>query len=159
MRPAPAAVDLGALAREVAGQLAVLAEERRVGIDVSIEGRLTVAADPLMIAQALMNVLDNAIRFSPEDGQVRIWARTDVKEHHLIVDDEGPGIPPDQRERVLERFCRIDEGRARGDGGAGLGLAIVQWAVSANEGRIVIDENAAGGARLILSFPRSRADS
>ena len=159
VRPAPAAVDLGALAREVAGQLAVLAEERRVGIDVSIEGRLTVAADPVMIAQALMNVLDNAIRFSPEDGQVRIWARTDVKEHHLIVDDEGPGIPPGQRERVLERFYRIDDGRARGDGGAGLGLAIVQWAVSANEGRIVIDESAAGGARLILSFPRSRAES
>ena len=159
LRPARAAIDLGALAREVAGQLAVLAEERRVDVDVSFEGWLMVAVDRLMIGQALMNVIDNGIKFTPEGKKVRIWARTDAREHHLIVDDEGPGIPSDQRARVLERFYRIDDGRARGAGGVGLGLAIVQWAVTANQGRIVIDDNDAGGARIIMSFLRSPAGS
>lgn len=157
VRPAAEAVDLRVLAEDVAGQLLVLAEERRVEIDVAIREPLVVTTDPIMAREAVINVLDNAIKFTPEGGRVRISARSTDREHQLVVDDEGPGIPPEQRTRVLERFYRVDGWRDRGPGGAGLGLAIVHRAVTANRGRVVIDSNEAGGARVMLALPRSEA--
>lgn len=154
VRPSPEDVDLRTLVQDVAGQLSVLAEERQVEIDVAFHEPLVVAADPVMARQAVINVLDNAIKFTREGGRVRIWSRSPGREQQLVVDDEGPGIAPDQRRRVLERFYRIEGGRERGPGGAGLGLAIVHWALTANQGRIDIDTNEAGGARVVLSFPR-----
>jgi two-component system phosphate regulon sensor histidine kinase PhoR len=108
-----------------------------------------------MIRQALMNVVDNAIKFAPEGGRVRIWATSNDREHSLIVDDDGPGIPPDERERVLERFYRIEGGPARASSGTGLGLAIVAWAIEAHQGQLTIDANDGGGARVVLTLPRS----
>jgi two-component system sensor histidine kinase TctE len=143
------------VAAEVAAQLAVLAEERGVGIDVRIGADLPVVADPLMIRQAIMNVVDNAIKFSPEGGQVRIRASSTAREHALIVDDDGPGIPPDERERVFERFYRVEGGSAHHREGTGLGLAIVAWAIEAHHGRLVIGENEQGGARVVLALPRN----
>lgn len=154
VRPAAEAVDLGELAWDVARHLSVLAEERRVDIDVAVREPLLVTCDPTMARQAVINVLDNAIKFTRQGGRVRISGNSTDHEHGLIVDDEGPGIPRDQRTRVLERFYRIEEGRDRGPGGAGLGLAIVQRAMAANQGRVLIESNDAGGARVILSLPR-----
>lgn len=151
----PTSLDLGDLAREVAGQLAVLAEERGITIDVAADEPLFVTADRLMIRQALMNVVDNAIKFTPDGGRVRTWATSTDRAHSLIVDDEGPGIPPDERERVLERFYRIEGGPARASGGIGLGLAIVAWVIEAHQGQVAIDANDGGGARLVLTLPRS----
>jgi len=155
VRPTREQVDFRVLARDVVGQLSVLAEDRRIDISLELERPLTVVADPVMMRQAVINVLDNAIKFTPDGGKVSIWSESDAHEHRLVVDDEGPGIPPEQRQRVLERFYRIDGGRDRGAGGTGLGLAIVQWAMTANHGRLVIDGNDAGGARVILALPRS----
>ena len=148
-------LDLRTLAQDAAGQLSVLAEDRRITIDVDLPHPLVVTTDPIMAQQAVTNVLDNAIKFTPKGGRVRIWSATDAHEHCLILDDEGPGVPVDQRQRVLERFYRIDAGRARDTGGTGLGLAIVHRALAANRGRIVIDSNETGGARVILALPRS----
>jgi signal transduction histidine kinase len=75
--------------------------------------------------------------------------------YHLVVDDEGPGIPETQRTRVLERFHRLDGDEGKGTRpGAGLGLAIADWALRANHGRIAIEAGDRGGARVILSLPR-----
>ncbi len=156
-RPALETVDLQAITDDVVGQLAVLAEERDVTIDVRLAGPLVVVCDPVMARQAILNVVDNAIKFTRPRGRVTIWSRTPAEWQELIVDDEGAGIPPDQRERVLQRFYRIGEGRGRAEGGAGLGLAIVHWALTANRGRIAIDGNPAGGARIVLSLPRPDA--
>jgi heavy metal sensor kinase len=153
-RPARQELDLHALARDVASQLSVLAEDRSVSIDARLDGPMIVSADPMMVRQAVTNVLDNAIKFTREGGRVRISSRTLAHDCHLLVDDEGPGIPMEERERVLQRFYRLDGGRDRGVGGAGLGLAIVHWAMTANGGRVGIDENDRGGARVVLALPR-----
>jgi heavy metal sensor kinase len=148
-------VDLRVLAQDVASQLSVLAEERDIAIDVAIDHPLPVTTDAVMARHAVSNVLDNAIKYTREGGRIRIWSESSRDEHRIIVDDEGPGIPEDQRQRVLERFYRID-GSHSGRLGAGLGLAIVQWALTANGGRVVIGEGDAGGARVALSWPASR---
>ena len=151
----PSLLDLGDLAREVAGQLAVLAEERGITIEVAADQPLPVPADALTLRQALMNVVDNAIKFTPDGGRVRIRSASTIRDHSLIVDDDGPGIPPEQRERVLERFYRIENGRAQAAGGTGLGLAIVASAIEAHQGRLTIDANESGGARIVLTLPCS----
>lgn len=149
------AVDLGDLAREAAGLLSVLAEEGGVRIDVAACPPLPVVADVLMIRQAITNVVDNAVKFTPTGGHVRIWSTSTDRERSLIVDDDGPGIPPEQRERVLERFYRIEGGPTQTVGGTGLGLAIVAWALKAHQGRLTIDGNEGGGARITLTLPCS----
>jgi heavy metal sensor kinase len=154
-RAHPERVDLSVVAREVAGQLAVLAEERDVAIDVALDGAMPVSADAVMLRQAVMNVIDNAIKFTPGGRRVRIWSETGERTHDLVVDDEGPGIPHAHRARVFERFHRVEDGRSRDVPGAGLGLAIVHWAVTANQGRVSVDDNPSRGARLRLSFPRA----
>ena len=152
-------VDLRTLAQDVAGQLSVLAEDRGINIDVVLERPLVVTTDAIMARQAVTNVLDNAIKFTPRGGRVRISSATDAHEHRLIIDDEGPGVPVDQRQRVLERFYRIDGGCDRDTGGTGLGLAIVHRALTANRGRLLIDSNDGGGARVVLALPRSDSAS
>jgi heavy metal sensor kinase len=153
VRPAISDFDLHELAREVAGNLSVLCEERNIRLDLALPGSLPVAADPVMVRQALTNVLDNAIKFSPDGGQVRIWSRKGDG-HEIVVDDQGPGIAAQERDLVFERFYRGRAGREGSADGVGLGLAIAHHALAANHGRLVIDSNEDGGARIGLVFPR-----
>ncbi len=148
-------VDLAGVARDVAGQLAVLADERGVELVVTAAGPLDVKGDRTMIRQAVINVIDNAIKFTAPDSRVTVSSVSTPDEHQLIVDDQGPGIPEDHRGRVVERFYRMDRDRERGTEGSGLGLSIVQWAMTANHGRLELAANPDDGARVILALPRT----
>jgi len=150
-----APVDLADVARHVVNQLSVLADERGVELLVTVRPPLPVTGDDMMIRQALINVIDNAIKFSPPGSRVAISSVSTPTQHHLIVDDQGPGIPEDQRHRVIERFYRLDRDRESGPEGTGLGLAIVQWAVTANRGRLELASNPDGGARVTITLPRT----
>ncbi|HXA54816.1 MAG TPA: ATP-binding protein [Solirubrobacteraceae bacterium] len=121
----------------------------------------TLIADPDRIAQALRNLIVNALEHTAErDGLVRLRGeRIDGGRVRLIVEDDGPGIQPDQRERVFDRFHRTDAARDRASGGAGLGLAIVRAIAEAHGGRASARESDAGGARLELELPRFSADT
>jgi heavy metal sensor kinase len=155
VQPAIEVLDLATLTSEVADQLVVLAEDRQVALEVSLSGPIMIRADATMVRQAVMNVLDNAIKYTRPDSVVRIWADSSSTHHRLAIDDEGPGIPPEHRAFVAERFYRIDDGRAREAGGSGLGLSITEWALTVHDGRLEIDGNPAGGARIWLVFPRA----
>jgi heavy metal sensor kinase len=155
LRLCPVALDLGDLARDVAGQLAVLAEDRGITVDVAISTPLSVTVDPVVIRQAVMNVVDNAIKFAPEGGRVRIRATSTGGAHALVVDDDGPGIPLKDRARVLERFYRVEGSPAQATTGSGLGLAIVAWAIEAHHGHLAIDASESGGARVVMALPRT----
>ena len=157
VRPLHDHVDLDAMARDVSVKLAVLAEDRGVTIDIEAGPPRIVSTDAVMARQALTNVLDNAIKFAPEGGHIRIWFDSGPGEQRVVIDDDGPGIPEDQRVRVLERFYRIDGGEHRRRGGTGLGLAIVHRAVIANGGRVLIAESESGGARVVLAWPRGES--
>jgi signal transduction histidine kinase len=120
-------------------------------IDTSAVSAGRVSADPAALRRVLRNLADNATRaartrislgLSELDGLVV-----------LTVDDDGPGIPATERERVFERFVRLDESRARNDGGNGLGLAIVAELVAAHGGSVAIAEGDLGGARFVVTLP------
>ena len=112
-------------------------------------------ADPDRLAQALRNLARNAIaQTQAPQGLVRVdLARHGPGTVRITVSDDGPGIPPELRKRVFERFYRTDEARARAEGGAGLGLAIVQAIAEAHHGSVPVTESPAGGAAFALDLP------
>ena len=147
-------VDLGDLARDVVTSLGILAEERQQRLEVAADANVRVSADRLVLRDAITNVVDNAIKYSPSGSTITMRIEADAVEATLSVTDEGPGIPAEHRERIFDRFYRIDEGRSRGSGGAGLGLAIAKWAVDANGGRLSLASSGSGSV-FRITLPRS----
>jgi heavy metal sensor kinase len=151
----PAELDLAALAREVAGDLDVLAEERRLTLRIDAPADpVLVTADRSTLRQAVANLLDNAIKYSPEGAEVHLAVRCTRAEAVLAVADAGPGIAAEHLPHIFDRFYRADAGRARDQrGGAGLGLAIARWAVEANGGRIEVESTPERGSvfRVVLA--------
>ncbi len=147
------------LACEAAGQLAVLAEEREQTIKVDVTERLCLFVDRLMFRQALVNLIDNAIKYGPHGGLVRIRvAALPAPDRGLALDveDNGPGIAPVHREHVFDRFYRVDHGRTPGRGGVGLGLPLVKWVAEAHDGRVLLEEATGGGCRFRIVLPPAR---
>ncbi|HEY0363585.1 MAG TPA: HAMP domain-containing sensor histidine kinase [Solirubrobacteraceae bacterium] len=114
---------------------------------------LLVEADEGRLAQALRNLLRNAIAHTAENGVVELSVQAEGGRLRFVVDDDGPGIPVQQRAAIFDRFHRLDGGRSRDAGGAGLGLAIVSAIASAHGGRVWAQAAPAGGARMVLEIP------
>ncbi|KZX21625.1 putative sensor histidine kinase TcrY [Rathayibacter tanaceti] len=123
-------------------------------VDASGVSPVQVVADEALLSRALRNLVDNAVRHRV--SRLALTCRSDGAEAVLAVDDDGPGIPDAERERVLERFVRLDEGRARDAGGSGLGLAIVAGIAAAHGGRVIVGGSALGGARVEVRVPLAR---
>jgi signal transduction histidine kinase len=151
--------DEGAVARhprDVDLDDLALAEARRLraaGLEVDVAhvqgGR--VRGDEPALGQVVRNLTDNAARHAT--SAVRISVADGAAGVELIVEDDGPGIPEDQRARIFERFVRLDEARARDDGGSGLGLAIVEEIVRAHGGSVSVSSSELGGARFVVRLP------
>jgi signal transduction histidine kinase len=139
-------LELGDVAREVAGRLP--AEGARV--TVGLDGGARVRGDRQALGRAVQNLLDNAVRHAT--SRVEVSVGSDGGLAVLAVTDDGPGIPPGDRERVFERFTRLDDSRSREHGGAGLGLAIAREIVRAHGGELTA-EDGAPGARLVMRLP------
>ncbi len=135
------------------GEIVLAETERFDTVDTSgVEpGRVT--GDALGLRRVVRNLLDNAVRHAA--AQVRVTVSDDAGEVVLTVEDDGPGIPPEDRKRVFERFIRLDEGRHRDAGGAGLGLAVVGEIVRGHRGTVTIEDGSLGGARFVVRIPRS----
>jgi two-component system OmpR family sensor kinase len=146
-------IDLPAYVKELWDGMSLVAE-RRFELEAVAAG--TLLADPDRLAQALRNLLANAVEHTaPERGRVLLRVQCAGKDRVLfIVEDDGPGIPADQRERVFDRFHRTDTARDRASGGTGLGLAIVGAIVKAHEGHVRVEQASIGGARVVLELPR-----
>jgi two-component system, OmpR family, sensor kinase len=112
--------------------------------------------DPDLIAQVVRNLLSNARRHAGPGGRVALSARADGAGVVVSVDDDGPGIPPQQRERVFDRFHRSEPSRDRATGGSGLGLGIARSIVELHGGRIWVDDSPLGGARVSFGLPVQR---
>lgn len=145
--------DLGELAREAASSLGILAEERNQTIDVSISDGLVVPVDRLVLREALTNVLDNAIKYSPNKSTVGIRVERVDDRAMVAVTDQGPGVSPEHRELIFDRFFRVDQSRTRNGGGAGLGLAIAKWAVEIHGGQLTVHDGPRGGSEFRIVLP------
>jgi signal transduction histidine kinase len=146
---APDSVNLVELAQDVVGHLGVLAEEKGQSISVDASGTPTAAADRVVLRQALINLVDNAIKFTPNGGQVSI--RVSGSNGVVLVDvsDTGPGIPAASQERIFDRFYRADEESGIG---AGLGLSIAKGAVEANGGELKLAYSGPDGTTFRISL-------
>ena len=132
------------------------AEQRQVGIDVQppCRANLALKADAERLAQAVANVLDNAVKFSAPGGQVKVGIEAGPKDVRLSVKDDGEGIPCDQLATIFERFQRVDNSDARRSGGTGLGLAISKSIVEAHGGLIEASSDGPGtGATVSFTLP------
>jgi signal transduction histidine kinase len=130
----------------------VLAATRAVAIDV--QGDFTdipARGDEELLRQLVMNLLDNAIRFSPDGGVVRVSLQRSGENAEVIVEDSGPGIPAADHDRVFERFVRLDQAGA--DGGAGLGLAIARWIAERHGGTLRVANSGQVSSRFAFSLP------
>jgi heavy metal sensor kinase len=144
-------VDLPELAENVAAHLGVLAEEKRQTIAIEARGAAVALVDRSVLRQALINLVDNAIKFTPAGGSVRIRIARTPTEAVLDVIDSGPGVPEDARMRIFDRFYRGDGLDA---GGTGLGLSIARGAVEANGGRLTLEHSGPDGSTFRIAVPR-----
>jgi two-component system phosphate regulon sensor histidine kinase PhoR len=136
-----APIEPRAIARRAADALAGPAAARGTRIEVELDDAPAVQADEGALHQVLVNLLDNAIKYTQDGGRIVVGARRDGERVRLEVRDDGPGIAPSDRERVFERFYRVDPGRSREMGGTGLGLSIVKHLLDAMDGKVGIAPN------------------
>jgi len=130
-----------------------------VEVAVVVEpGDLVADADPERVHQVVANLLENAVRHSPAGGRVGMRASTGASRGAVRIEvcDEGPGIEPDQVDRVFERFYRTDAARSEDAGGAGLGLAIARWIVDMHGGRIHAEAREPTGCRMVVELPATQ---
>jgi len=149
-RSAFAGFDLAPLLSDLVELYGAVAEERGARLDTKVPKHLPAYGDAAMIQQAVANLLDNAVKFSPTGGIVRLVATAQPHAIEISVIDGGPGIPPDDRVRVTERFFRGEA--ARSTPGAGLGLALVQAVAQLHGGTLLLTD-AAPGLCAVLSLP------
>jgi heavy metal sensor kinase len=151
-------VDIPELAEEIAEQLGVLAEEKNQSIKVQSQVVPRWIGDRVMLRQALLNLVDNAIKYSPVGGSIEILVTQSTEGTLIDVTDTGPGIPADLRSRVFDRFYRVDKARSRANGGTGLGLAIAKWAVEVNGGRLSLEPTTDVGSRFRITLSQTAVD-
>jgi signal transduction histidine kinase len=145
-----APVDLALLVQDVAELYEPLAAERNQSLSVAAPGPLWAPGDRNMLVQALANLVDNAVKYTPPGGCIAIAAERDGRTARVVVSDSGAGIPAELRERVLERFFRVDASRSTP--GSGLGLSLVKAVAQFHGARLDLTDNHPG-LRIALSIP------
>jgi two-component system, OmpR family, phosphate regulon sensor histidine kinase PhoR len=146
--------DVASLFRAVAADLARPIERGHVQVEMVVEPEARIALfDPVKLHDALRNLLENAVNYSPDGGHIRLGARVDGRDLALTVSDDGPGLPESDLNRVFERFYRVEKSRAGGPGGTGLGLSIVRHLVELHGGRVQAENQPGGGALFTIRLP------
>ena len=146
-------LPLHAFAASLIAELQIRATERGTKIVNEIPEALHGRADPDRLEQVFVNLIDNAVKYGKANGRVAVKGRTVNGHVELCVTDDGPGIPAEARERVFERFYRLDKARARDAGGTGLGLAIVKHIIQSHGGKVWVESAAGRGAQFYFTLP------
>jgi two-component system phosphate regulon sensor histidine kinase PhoR len=133
------------------------AEARDIRVEIDVDPALRVRADEKALDQILVNYLDNAVKYTPGGGTVRVSAHRRADRVRIDVTDDGPGIAPQHRQRIFERFYRVDPGRSRDMGGTGLGLSIVKHLADALDGDAGMDPAQPRGSTFWVALPGAQA--
>lgn len=141
------------LVQQAVEDMRPLAEEKNQNLTLALDRQVLILADEATLRLALVNLLDNAIKYTPPSGAISVRSRTRGDDFFIEVTDTGPGIPEEHRDRIFDRFYRAEKGRSGEPGGAGLGLAIAKWAAEASGGRIELETREKQGSTFRLVFP------
>src|SRR5437016_2082997 len=153
-------IPLVRLAKEASSVVEFLAEEKRQQIDIEGDADLLVSVDRLILRQAIVNLLDNAIKYAPSASRILVRAQPGANNQvFLDVVDQGPGIRSEHQPHVFDRFYRVDKARTREWGGTGLGLSITRWAVEAHGGDITLKSEEGQGSTFRVSLPLAKGSS
>jgi heavy metal sensor kinase len=146
-------VDLVALARELYEDSEVLAEPARISVSLKAGEPVTIVGDRVRLRQLCLNLIDNAIKYTPEGGTVSIAVERRDGSALFSVQDTGIGIPADELTRVFDRFYRVDKARSREMGGTGLGLSIARWIAELHRGSISVQSTPGHGSTFTVTLP------
>jgi signal transduction histidine kinase len=138
---------------EVSETLGMVAADKQQPLQIDCGDDVRAIFDPALLRLALINLTQNAMRYSPPGRPIYLRARVKNKMVMVEVADEGPGIAPEHQQRIFQRFYRVDEARSRAEGGVGLGLAIVKWAVERTGGKVELESEVGRGSVFRLRFP------
>ena len=127
-----------------------------ISLDLSVDGAAPIRCDENKLRQVLVNLVDNAVKYSPEGGRVELRVRSENGSCLIEVADEGLGIPEDERERIFEKFYRLDPQQTQGVGGSGLGLYICRELVERMNGRLRVESEPGKGSRFTVELPLRR---
>jgi heavy metal sensor kinase len=146
--------DLTRLVEKAVEDMRIMAEEKCQRLMISLDKGAKGNVDEDTLRRALVNVLDNAIKYTPQGGTISVGLKEGEDKMIIEVTDTGPGIAAEHREKIFDRFYRVEKGRSREIGGAGLGLAIAKWAVEANGARIELESRENHGSTFRIVLPR-----
>jgi heavy metal sensor kinase len=148
-----APVDVGALAASLVEQLEPVAQARAIDLRCERNGTVIVNADAGWLQRLLLNLLDNAIKFTREGGHVVLRVSREAGRAQIDVRDTGIGMPPEVTPHVFERFFQADPARSSGNDGAGVGLSLVKWIVDRHEGTIAVHSRVGEGSTFTVRLP------
>jgi len=148
-------LDLSDLATSTADEMRVLAQDKSISLRTSTEENVCVEGDRTRLQQVVANLIDNAIKYTPEGGAVEVKVQNEAGKAVLEVADNGVGIPATAIRHVFERFYRVDKARSRASGGAGLGLSIVKSICGAHGGEISLSSEEGRGSCFRVELPLS----
>jgi two-component system sensor histidine kinase SenX3 len=152
-------VDLNTVIAEAADRNKLPAESKRIEIVVGGRTDAPVFGDPDLLMTAFRNLIDNAVRYSPEGTSVGVGLRSRDGLAQISVTDQGAGIPAEEQERIFERFYRVDAARSRQTGGTGLGLSIVKHVVSNHGGEVTVWSRSGQGSTFTVRLPQMETDN
>ncbi|MCE5237778.1 PAS domain-containing protein [bacterium] len=156
LKPEPVAV--APAVAEVVEELRLRAEEKGLALETRVGAEDIVRADPHGLHTVLLNLADNALKYTPRGGLVTITGRAAPEGYELAVSDTGVGIPPEHQGRIFERFYRVDKARDRATGGTGLGLSIVRHIMESHGGRVTVHSVPGEGSTFSVFFPAAAGD-
>jgi two-component system sensor histidine kinase VicK len=147
-------VELWGLLSKMVEFYRVLAERKNIVLELSTKKEsFFVQADHSKLEELFSNIIENAIRYTPENGSITIEIAKQKDKHVISISDTGIGIPKEEQEKIFERFYRVDKARSREDGGAGLGLSIAAMIVKMHKGEIEVNSQPNKGSVFSISLP------
>lgn len=157
MRVRKKTVDLSGLLEELIELYIPSAEERRLTLQGRVSPNLNIEADRQLLARIFANLFDNELKYVPAGGTILLTALSRGPQVEIRVEDDGPGIPVEMRDKIFERFARLDPSRTM-SGGVGLGLSLVKAFAQLLQGDVRVAESSLGGAAFILTLPAVAAE-
>lgn len=146
-------VDFSAMLSDCVRAAQVLAYPKNLSLQMNAEPSITLAGDDDLLKRMVLNLLDNAVKYTPEGGAISLEATAENGNVRMVVRDNGIGIPAEDQPYVFDRFYRVDKARSRSLGGAGLGLSIVHWIVTVHGGEVSLHSGPGGGSMFVVELP------